>query len=265
MGKRETAQRQAARYGLVTAMGAGLTGAKALVEAAAIMREYLGGSAYDWDRLRVVTTDELEEARRIAERHDREHPFPIEAIRVNVETGHIVGVLMRQVTAVKQRRPVGSTRRPARRRASRRVAAGSANRDPDRPRRTCLGCGVEFAPSAPKQRYHSADCSNAARQRRFKDRRRKAEATDAIVKRARVEIRELERYKRRHDELVREAGKPGELRAHVEALAARRLEIWSLLPSANGDRATLRAEVERIEREIAAGWFAIRDAEAVAA
>lgn len=264
------AHRRAAHCGLVTATHAGLAGARALVEAAAIARESLGGPAYDWDRLRVLNAEELEQSRRLAERADQEHPFPIKAIRVSRQTGEIVGVLMRQVSdVVHQRRPAAS-RHPARRRntANRNARARSpsgSDSEPQPPRR-CPGCGEEFTPSRANQRHCQPGC-------RVRAHRRRTQPEQAVRGEARVEpfrgdgidVRDLERYKRRHDELVRQAGDPSEIRRRVEALAERRLKIWSLLPAANGDSPALRAEVEEIEHAIASGWDAIRTAEAVAA
>lgn len=77
-------------------------------------------------------------------------------------------------------------RNEATRRARARSPGDKSESEP--PRRRCCGCPLDFTPSTPQQRYHSEACASAARQRRFKKRRRKAVEADAILDRYRDEV-----------------------------------------------------------------------------
>lgn len=143
-------------------------------------------------------------------------------------------------------------RRGPRRRTARTTASASGRRsrgvarpdDSEPPAAACAGCGASIPAASSRQRYCSAACGNASRQRAWYDRHRRVEPSRAPAYRV----------------VVADAA---ELRARVGALAERRLALWLALPSANGDGLSLRAELEALEDEIARGWDAIRTAEAV--
>lgn len=155
--------------------------------------------------------------------------------------------------------PAAVARPASRARASRRRRPGGSSRggrDVDRPRpadapaasgaeRTCKGCGVSFEAAVRQQRYCTPACSDRARQRRQYDRTHVRVA--AAPARAVITAREL-----------------AEFRADVHRKSSRRLEVWLELPSANGNRRELLAELHRLNDELADGWEAVRTAEAVA-
>jgi len=94
-------------------------------------------------------------------------------------------------------RPSSNARAPRSRQGSVRGRARAPDGD-DSPLPRCRGCGLEFSPDSPRQRYHDAACSNAARQRRFKNR---ARADTAVV----VDAALLERADRARDAIRRGA------------------------------------------------------------
>lgn len=140
--------------------------------------------------------------------------------------------------------------RPARRNAA---TAASSPRGPDRPPRLCA-CGCGKPVPAGRRKYASDPCENRAAQRRWRERHR-VDPSEAAGREADLE---LVRYERRHSEVVREAAGLAGIRARVEELAERRLEIYLALPYANGNGAALRVELDQVTRAIADGWESVR-------
>jgi hypothetical protein len=61
------------------------------------------------------------------------------------------------------------------------AASSTSDPDPPLPPRPCTGCGAEFFPRRPLQKYHDARCSTRARVARHRDRLR-SEASDALLR-----------------------------------------------------------------------------------
>ena len=100
---------------------------------------------------------------------------------------HLVNLAMRPASTRPTVRGQATPREHRRSSATRNKSHGASASDPSRPRK-CRGCGIEFTPSAPQQRYHSRDCSDAARQRQLRKRRREASHAKALLDQYRNEV-----------------------------------------------------------------------------
>jgi len=123
----------------------------------------------------VLTAEEYAESVRLAQRHERKHRPPYDAIRISRTTGNIVGVIVREprqrvIAHAPERREAGSGRR-AKRSAARR--GPPREDDPPRPQRPCkCGCGRIIDSRDPRKRYFDDACSSRARERTARSRRR---------------------------------------------------------------------------------------------